>query len=73
MLSAVAARVARRAPLSFSALRNASTQALVLERKNELSLREIDVSEPFTADDVRIDIQHVGICGSDVHYYEVGW
>merc|ERR1719473_2107726 len=35
-------------------------------------MREIDVNEPFTPLDVRIDIKSVGICGSDVHYYQHG-
>ena len=52
--------------------RLATTQAVVLEEVGKLSLRDIDVSEPFTADDVRIDIKSVGICGSDVHYYKHG-
>lgn len=38
----------------------------------KLSLRDIDVNEPFTSRDVRIDIKSVGICGSDVHYYQHG-
>ena len=52
--------------------RTEMTQALVLEEVGKLSLREIDVCEPFTDDDVRIDIKSVGICGSDVHYYQHG-
>ena len=52
--------------------RLATTQAVILEEVGKLSLRDIDVSEPFTADDVRIDIKSVGICGSDVHYYKHG-
>ena len=51
--------------------RTAVTRALVLNKKDDLELRDIDVDEPFTADDVRIDIHKVGICGSDIHYYEV--
>jgi len=47
-------------------------QALVLETKNKLSLREIDLPQPFGPHDVRISINTVGICGSDVHYYEHG-
>lgn len=52
--------------------RSAMTQALVLEEKHKLGIRDIDINEPFTADDVRIDIHKVGICGSDVHYYQHG-
>ncbi|EDQ87709.1 uncharacterized protein MONBRDRAFT_9871 [Monosiga brevicollis MX1] len=54
-----------------SQVRTEMTRAVVLEEKNVLRLRDIDVDEPFTADDVRIDIHSVGICGSDVHYYEL--
>ncbi|MCB0127447.1 MAG: alcohol dehydrogenase catalytic domain-containing protein, partial [Caldilineaceae bacterium] len=47
-------------------------QALVLERKSELSLRDIELDEPLGPHDVRIAIRAVGICGSDVHYYTHG-
>ncbi len=47
-------------------------QALVLERKNELALRDIALEEPLGPHDVRIAIRTVGICGSDVHYYTHG-
>jgi D-xylulose reductase len=47
-------------------------QALVLERKNELTLRDIELDEPLGPHDVRIAIRTVGICGSDVHYYTHG-
>lgn len=47
-------------------------QALVLEEAKSLSLREIDATEEMGADDVRIAINTVGICGSDVHYYKHG-
>ena len=47
-------------------------QSLVLEKINHLSLRPIDVHEPMGAHDVRIRIHTVGICGSDVHYYQHG-
>jgi len=46
--------------------------ALVLERKGELSLRDYPIEEPLGDHDVRIRIHTVGICGSDVHYYEHG-
>lgn len=48
------------------------TQALVLEAKDRLSLRDIDVEEPLGPRDVRIKIKTVGVCGSDVHYYTHG-
>ncbi|MCC7447814.1 MAG: NAD(P)-dependent alcohol dehydrogenase [Anaerolineae bacterium] len=48
--------------------------ALVLERKDELSIREIPLPdfEKVGPHDVRIAIHTVGICGSDVHYYTHG-
>ena len=33
-------------------------QALVLEKVKKLAVRDIDVSEPFTPHDVRIDIRY---------------
>lgn len=51
-------------------------KSLVLERKDELSLRDypqIDRDEErLGAHDVRIELHTVGICGSDVHYYTQG-
>ncbi|NVN42621.1 NAD(P)-dependent alcohol dehydrogenase [Asaia siamensis] len=47
-------------------------QALVLEERGVLSLREIALDEALGPDDVRIAIHTVGICGSDVHYYTHG-
>lgn len=47
-------------------------KALVLEKKNELALREIQLAETLGSHDVRIAIHTVGICGSDVHYYTHG-
>ncbi|PDS63060.1 NAD(P)-dependent alcohol dehydrogenase [Rhizobium anhuiense] len=47
-------------------------RALVLERKGVLALRDIDLPQSLGADDVRIKMHTVGICGSDVHYYVHG-
>jgi D-xylulose reductase len=47
-------------------------QALVLERVNELSLRDYPVDETLGPRDVRIALKTVGVCGSDVHYYTHG-
>ena len=47
-------------------------EALVLERKGELSIREIALPTEVGPNDVKISIHTVGICGSDVHYYEYG-
>src|SRR5690606_28523637 len=46
--------------------------ALVLERKGELSLRDIDLANAVGPDDVKVAIHTVGVCGSDVHYYTHG-
>lgn len=47
-------------------------QALVLEEKGRLALRDIDLPETLGPHDVRIALHTVGICGSDVHYYTHG-
>ena len=47
-------------------------EALVLEEANRLSLREIALPETLGFEDVRIAIDTVGVCGSDVHYYTHG-
>lgn len=47
-------------------------KALVLERRHELSLRDIDLPLEVGPTDVKISIHTVGVCGSDVHYYTHG-
>ena len=47
-------------------------QALVLERRGELSLRDIDLPLEVGPHDVKVAVKVVGICGSDVHYYTHG-
>jgi len=47
-------------------------KALVLEKANKISLRDIEISEPMGPYDVKIAIKAVGICGSDIHYYQHG-
>lgn len=47
-------------------------KALVLERKDELALRDIAIEESLGPHDVRIALRRVGVCGSDVHYYAHG-
>jgi D-xylulose reductase len=44
-------------------------QALVLETKKQLALREFPIEESPGPHDVRVAIRTVGICGSDLHYY----
>lgn len=46
--------------------------ALVLEKIRELTIRDIDLDSRLLPTDVRIKIDTVGICGSDVHYYTHG-
>jgi len=47
-------------------------EALVLEKVKELSLRDIQLDETLGPHDVRIALHTVGVCGSDVHYYQHG-
>lgn len=47
-------------------------EALVLEKTKELAIRDIELSESIGPRDVKIAIKTVGICGSDVHYYQHG-
>jgi D-xylulose reductase len=47
-------------------------KALVLEKKLQLSLRDIELPTEVHPNDVKIKMHTVGICGSDVHYYTHG-
>ena len=47
-------------------------RALVLEKQHELALRDIDLPLVIGPTDVKIQIDTVGVCGSDVHYYTHG-
>ena len=47
-------------------------KALVLEEKGRLALREIDLPQAVGPHDVKIAVDTVGVCGSDVHYYTHG-
>jgi len=47
-------------------------KALVLEKTKHLTLRDIDIKESVGPEDVRIKMHTVGICGSDLHYYQYG-
>jgi D-xylulose reductase len=47
-------------------------RALVLERKGVLAIRDIDLAQTVGPHDVKIAVDTVGICGSDVHYYTHG-
>lgn len=47
-------------------------KALVLESKQQLSLRDYPLRETVGPHDVKIQIKACGICGSDVHYYKEG-
>lgn len=48
------------------------TQALVLEKAHELALRDIDLPLNMGPKDVKIQVHTVGVCGSDVHYFQHG-
>lgn len=47
-------------------------RALVLEKQHHLALRDIDLPLALGPTDVKIKIDTVGVCGSDVHYYTHG-
>lgn len=47
-------------------------KALLLEKKEELFIRDINITEILGPHDVRIKIHTVGICGSDIQYYRYG-
>jgi len=47
-------------------------EAVVLEKVHDLNIRDIEVAEILGRHDVRIKLHTVGVCGSDVHYYEWG-
>ena len=47
-------------------------KALILEKKLQLSLRDIDLKTEVDSNEVKIKMNTVGICGSDVHYYTHG-
>ena len=47
-------------------------KAVVLEKKGEIAIRDIDLPSKMGANDVKIAIENVGVCGSDVHYYTHG-
>ncbi|HWA87948.1 MAG TPA: NAD(P)-dependent alcohol dehydrogenase [Opitutus sp.] len=47
-------------------------QAVVLEKPRQISIRDIGIDEPLGPHDVRVRIHTVGVCGSDVHYYQHG-
>ena len=47
-------------------------KALVLEKKGELGIRDVDLPTTCGPTDLKIAIHTVGVCGSDVHYYTHG-
>ncbi|WP_038490158.1 NAD(P)-dependent alcohol dehydrogenase [Collimonas arenae] len=47
-------------------------KALVLEKQHDIQLREIELPLVVGPRDVKIKIHTVGVCGSDVHYYQHG-
>ncbi|MER2471409.1 NAD(P)-dependent alcohol dehydrogenase [Photorhabdus laumondii] len=47
-------------------------KALVLEKAGQISIQDWETPEIVGENDVEIKIHSVGICGSDVHYYQYG-
>ncbi|OCQ51165.1 D-xylulose reductase [Photorhabdus australis subsp. thailandensis] len=47
-------------------------KALVLEKAGQISIQDWEAPEIVGENDVEIKIHSVGICGSDVHYYQYG-
>uniref|UniRef100_UPI0036DBE272 NAD(P)-dependent alcohol dehydrogenase n=1 Tax=Photorhabdus sp. RM322S TaxID=3342825 RepID=UPI0036DBE272 len=47
-------------------------KALVLEKAGQISIQDWETTEILGENDVEIKIHSVGICGSDVHYYQYG-
>lgn len=47
-------------------------RAVVLKKKNKISIEDLPIEEELGSEDVRIDVKNVGICGSDIHYYLYG-
>ena len=47
-------------------------KALVLKETKRLVITDIDIKETVGPDDVQVKIHTVGICGSDLHYYQYG-
>ena len=47
-------------------------KALVLEKAHELRLRDVELPLEMGPRDVKIRMHTVGVCGSDVHYYQHG-
>ncbi|ERT11237.1 NAD(P)-dependent alcohol dehydrogenase [Photorhabdus temperata] len=47
-------------------------KALVLEKAGQISIQDWENAEILGENDVEIKIHSVGICGSDVHYYQYG-
>ncbi len=47
-------------------------KAVVLEKKGEIAIRDIDLPAKIGPQDVKIAVENVGVCGSDVHYYTHG-
>lgn len=46
-------------------------RAVYIDAKETFAVREVEIPEP-DADQVRVRIHYVGICGSDLHYYYEG-
>lgn len=47
-------------------------KAVVLEKQGEIAVRDMPLQGVMSPDSIRIKVTHVGICGSDIHYYTHG-
>jgi D-xylulose reductase len=59
-------------PADFLSKKGTTMEALVLEEARRISLRPFSLPQVVGPRDVRIRIHTVGICGSDIHYYQHG-
>ena len=59
-------------PVQTQRLKELHMRALVLEKERSLALRDIDLPLEIGPRDVKIAVDTVGVCGSDVHYYTHG-
>ncbi len=51
---------------------HAHYRVALLERRNELALRDNELPLRLGHGDLKVAIHTVGVCGSDVHYYTHG-
>ena len=47
-------------------------RAVVIQKAGKITFKDVELNETLGPKDVRIGVKAVGICGSDIHYYEHG-